>query len=87
MILEGVEVQVSSYRIGERFSCTVDNIDPGAVIGRGSGPDRNTAEETALEQATMKLCLGKAGQSLNRSMENLRAAANSLDPRGPRSGR
>ena len=38
LTLEGVQVQVTSYRIGERYSCTVDNIDPGAVIGRGSGP-------------------------------------------------
>ena len=53
--LEGVEVAVTSYRIGERYSCTVDNIDPGAVIGRGSGPDRQTAEEAAINQASMKI--------------------------------
>lgn len=84
LLLEGVDVAVTSYRIGERYSCTVDNIDPGAVIGRGSGPDRKTAEEAAIEQASMKLCLSKAGQSLNRSMENLRAAQRNLDLRGPR---
>lgn len=87
LVLEGVEVSVSSYRIGDRYSCTVDNIDPGAVIGRGSGPDRNTAEDAAIEQASMKLCLSKAGQSLSRSMENLRAAQRNLDSRGPRGGK
>lgn len=75
--LEGVSVQVTSYRIGERFSCTVDNIDPGAVIGRGSGPDRDTAEEAATNQASMKLCLSQASQSLNRSIASLRPAAGS----------
>ncbi len=84
--LEGIEVSIHSYRIGERYSCTVDNIDPGSIIGRGSGPDRQTAEEAAIEQASMKLCLGKAGQSLGRSIENLRAAQRNLDSRGPRGG-
>lgn len=73
--LEGVQVQVTSYRIGERYSCTVDNIDPGAVIGRGSGPDRQTAEEAAMNQASMKLCLSQASQSLHRSIASLRPAA------------
>ena len=84
MLLEGVEVAVTSYRIGERYSCTVDNIDPGAIIGRGSGPDRQIAEEAAIEQASMKLCLSKAGQSLRNSMDTLRAAQRNLDSRGPR---
>lgn len=75
VLLEGVSVQVTSYRIGERFSCTVDNIDPGAVIGRGSGPDRETAEEAAMNQASMKLCLSQASQSLHRSIASLRPAA------------
>jgi len=66
---------VTSYRIGERYSCTVDNIDPGAVIGRGSGPDRQTAEEAAINQASMKLCLSQASQSLNRSIQSLRPPA------------
>ncbi len=73
--LEGVQVQVTSYRIGERYSCTVDNIDPGAVIGRGSGPDRQTAEEAAMNQASMKLCLSQASQSLHRSIASLRPTA------------
>ena len=75
LALEGVQVQVTSYRIGERYSCTVDNIDPGAVIGRGSGPDRSSAEEAAINQASMKLCLSQASQSLNRSIQSLRPAA------------
>jgi hypothetical protein len=82
--LEGFEVAITSYRIGERYSCTVDNIDPGGVIGRGSGGDRKTAEDAAIEQASMKLCLGKAGQSLSRSMETLRAAQRNLGSRGGR---
>ena len=75
LTLEGVQVQVTSYRIGERHSCTVDNIDPGAVIGRGSGPDRGSAEEAAINQASMKLCLSQASQSLNRSIQSLRPTA------------
>lgn len=72
LTLEGVLVSVTSYRIGERYSCTVDNIDPGAVIGRGSGIDRESAEEAAINQASMKLCLSQASQSLHRSIQSLR---------------
>lgn len=72
LTLEGVQVQLTSYRIGERYSCTIDNIDPGAIIGRGSGPDRRTAEEAATNQASMKLCLTQASQSLNRSIQSLK---------------
>jgi hypothetical protein len=82
IVLEGFPVIVTSYRIGDRYSCTIDNIDPGAVIGRGSGPDRQTAEEGAMAQASMKLCLNLASKSLNRSIETLRAASQS----GERSG-
>ncbi len=85
LILEGVEVAVISYRIGDRYSCTVDNIDPGAIIARGSGPDRKTAEDAAIEQASMKLCLSQAGKSLSKSMETLRVAQRHLDSYASRS--
>ena len=42
--IDGLEVGVTSYRIGSRFACRVDNVDPGAIIGRGSGSTREAAE-------------------------------------------
>jgi hypothetical protein len=85
LVLEEVEVEVISYRIGDRYSCTVENIDAGAVIARGSGPDRQTAEDAAIAQASMKLCLNQAGKSLHRSMETLRVAQRQLDSYASRS--
>lgn len=68
--LEGVEVRLTSYRIGQRYSCSIENSE-GAVIGRGSGMTREAAEGNAREQAQMKLCLRVAGNALRRSVEQL----------------
>lgn len=49
--LDGWAVNVVSYRIGDRFYCTVDNVDPGARFARAEGPTREDAESAALEKA------------------------------------
>jgi len=46
-----VKLRVSSYRLGDEFVCTVDNIDPGAVIARARKPTREEAEAAALQRA------------------------------------
>ena len=48
-------VQLTSYKAGDVYRCEIDNIDPGAKIARGSGPNRNIAEQAALEKATATL--------------------------------
>ena len=52
-----VTVRVKSYKLGDDFICTVDNVDPGAVVARGKGPIRETAERAALIQVTRALGL------------------------------
>jgi hypothetical protein len=47
----GWRINVVSYRLGERFHCTVDDFDPGARLARGEGATREEAEEQALEKA------------------------------------
>lgn len=47
----GWRMHVVSYRLGERFHCTVDNVDPGARLARGEGTTREQAEGAALEKA------------------------------------
>jgi len=47
----GWKINVVSYRLGERFHCTVDNVDPGARLARGEGQSREEAESRALEKA------------------------------------
>jgi hypothetical protein len=47
----GWKINVVSYRLGERFYCAVDNVDPGARLARGEGESREEAESRALEKA------------------------------------
>ena len=47
----GWEVNVTSYQLGDRFYCTVDNISPGAWIAKTEGATREEAEKKALDRA------------------------------------
>lgn len=49
------QVHIVSYRLGDEFYCSVDNVDPGAVIARAKGSTRAEAESAALERATRRL--------------------------------
>jgi hypothetical protein len=53
--INGVQIKVTSYQIGERYFCHVTNIDPGATIARGEGSSRDEAREVALSKATSRL--------------------------------
>jgi hypothetical protein len=53
--LSGWRVNIVSYRIGARFYCTIDNVDPGARFARAEGATREEAEAAALEKATRYL--------------------------------
>jgi hypothetical protein len=53
--INGVQIKVTSYQIGERYFCHVTNIDPGATIARGEGDTREEAREVALSKATHRL--------------------------------
>ena len=47
----GWKMNIVSYRLGERFFCTIDNVDPGARLARGEAETREEAESRALEKA------------------------------------
>jgi hypothetical protein len=49
--LDGWQINVVSYRIGDRYYCSVDNVSPGARFARGEGATRDEAESAALEKA------------------------------------
>jgi hypothetical protein len=53
--LGGWDVNIVSYRVGERFYCTIDNVDPGARFARAEGATREEAESAALEKARRHL--------------------------------
>ena len=44
-------INVVTYRIGETYYCTIDNVDPGARFARAEGSTRADAERVALEKA------------------------------------
>jgi hypothetical protein len=50
-IAAGWPVGLTSYRLGSRWHCTADNVSPGAVIARTTGPTREAAEDMALSRA------------------------------------
>jgi hypothetical protein len=44
-------VHIVTYRIGDRYYCAIDNVDPGARFARAEGATREDAERVALEKA------------------------------------
>jgi hypothetical protein len=57
--IEGWPVHLTSYRIGEVFHCTADNVSPGAALARTTGASREEAENKAVERATERLARTK----------------------------
>ncbi len=55
LVIEGWPVHLTSYRIGEIFHCTADNVSPGANIARTTGSTRQEAEQKAIARATERL--------------------------------
>jgi len=53
--VNGVDLKITTYQIGNEYYCHIENKDPGAVIARAEGTDRNTAKELALVKATKRL--------------------------------
>jgi hypothetical protein len=51
----GWPVHLTSYRIGEVFHCTADNVSPGANLARTRGATREEAELKAIQFATERL--------------------------------
>ena len=49
--LAGWPINVVSYRVGDRYYCSIDNVDPGARFARAEGATREEAEAAALEKA------------------------------------
>lgn len=49
--IAGWRINIVSYRIADRYYCTIDNVDPGARFARADGISRVEAERQALEKA------------------------------------
>ena len=53
--LAGWPVTVETYKLGDRYHCTIANVDPGARLARADGASREEAERLAIEKATRYL--------------------------------
>lgn len=49
------QIEIKSYRLGERYICTVNNVDPGANVARATGETREAAESAAVEKARARV--------------------------------
>jgi len=49
------KIHIVSYRLGDTFHCTIDNVDPGANISRAEGKTREEAESRAVSKAKERL--------------------------------
>jgi len=49
--LDGWQIRLTSYKLGEAFHCIADNVSPGAWLARCKGESRREAEQKALNKA------------------------------------
>ena len=49
--IDGWPINIVTYRIGEKYYCTIDNVDPGARFARAEGATRESVEQSAREKA------------------------------------
>ncbi len=51
----GWPVRLTSYKLGDMFHCTADNVSPGANVARATGATQEEAEQKALAKAEERL--------------------------------
>jgi hypothetical protein len=49
--VEGWQVRLSTYKLGDTWHCKADNVSPGAWLARTSGATREEAEQLALDKS------------------------------------
>jgi len=80
--IESWPVRITSYRVGDQFRSTVDNIDPGATVARGSGPTREAAEQEAIATARERLAKVKRLEASLSAVHESMAAMQDLFKKG-----
>jgi len=53
--ISGLTVNITSYKIGKRYYCHIDNVDPGATIVRLDGESKEEVIQTAIDRAIRRL--------------------------------
>jgi len=55
LVLDGWEVNITSYRLGGEWHAKADNVSPGATLCRTTGATREEAEGKAAKRAVEML--------------------------------
>ena len=50
--LDGWQIVLETYRVGDTYHCTISSANPGARFARAQGASREEAEGLAIEKAT-----------------------------------
>jgi hypothetical protein len=53
--IEGWQVNLTTYKLGEVYHSKADNVSPGAALARTTGATREEAEQKALDRARQLL--------------------------------
>ncbi|HLB01260.1 MAG TPA: hypothetical protein VJO14_07730 [Bacteroidota bacterium] len=53
--ISGLTVNITSYKIGSRYYCHIDNVEPGATIVRLEGESKEEVMQTAIDRAIRRL--------------------------------
>ena len=53
--VNGIELFVTSYKIGSKFYCHIENLDPGATIARAYGESQEAAKRAAIAKAVERI--------------------------------
>ena len=51
----GIQIRMTSYRIGDVYHCHIENVDPGATIARAEASTRDDALRQALSKVEGRL--------------------------------
>ena len=53
--VNGTQIRVTNYKIGDEFYCHVSNYDPDAIIARAHGSTKEVAVNEAMQKASDRL--------------------------------
>jgi hypothetical protein len=53
--LSGLKVNITSYKIGKRYYCHIDNVEPGATIVRLEGESKEEVIQEAMDRALRRV--------------------------------
>ena len=72
-VVDGVSIQLTTYRWLDRYLCRVDECDTGAILARGEGATSREALDEARERALRQLGLTRSLELAVQRVANVRA--------------